>query len=76
MTWWSEDRFHLSTHAYIGIYVGWALAQMALVFCAALSLSYTIIKTANAMHDKAFRRVLNSPLSFFDTTPVGRIINR
>ncbi|GJJ68711.1 hypothetical protein EMPS_01057 [Entomortierella parvispora] len=76
MTWWSNEQFPLSTRQYIGIYVGWALTQMVLVFGAALSLSYTIVKTANSMHDKAFKRVLRSPLSFFDTTPLGRIINR
>ncbi|KAG0056681.1 hypothetical protein BGZ83_003924 [Gryganskiella cystojenkinii] len=76
MTWWSNDEFSLSTGQYIGIYVGWSLSQMALVFGAALSLSYTIVKTANTMHDQAFKRVLHSPLSFFDTTPLGRIINR
>jgi len=76
MTWWSEDKFHMSTREYISIYVVWVLSQMVLVFGAALCLSYTIVKTANVMHDKAFKRVLYSPLSFFDTTPMGRIINR
>jgi len=76
MTWWSNEQFTLSTGQYIGVYMGWAMAQMVLVFGAALCLSYTIVKTANSMHDNAFKRVLHSPLSFFDTTPLGRIINR
>ncbi|KAG0338637.1 hypothetical protein BG005_003661, partial [Podila minutissima] len=75
ISWWSEDRFKLTTHQYIGIYAGWALIQLVLVFAAALTLSFTIVKTANSMHDSAFKRVLYSPLSFFDTTPTGRIIN-
>ncbi|KAG0084909.1 hypothetical protein BGZ92_009469 [Podila epicladia] len=76
ISWWSEDQFKLTTHQYIGIYTGWALAQLVLVFAAALTLSFTIVKTANSMHDSAFKKVLYSPLSFFDTTPTGRIINR
>ncbi|KAI8599078.1 P-loop containing nucleoside triphosphate hydrolase protein [Dissophora ornata] len=76
MSWWSEDKFQLVTRDYIGVYAGFALSQLVLVFMASLMLSFTIVRTANAMHDAAFRKVLYSPLAFFDTTPLGRILNR
>ncbi|KAG0196954.1 hypothetical protein BGX28_009530, partial [Mortierella sp. GBA30] len=76
ISWWSSNEFKLDQHSYIGIYVGWALAQLVLVFIAAILLSYAVVKTANNMHDAAFKRVLYSPLAFFDTTPMGRILNR
>ncbi|KAI1293287.1 hypothetical protein EDD11_008442 [Mortierella claussenii] len=76
MSWWSEDRFKLTTREYIGAYAGFAIAQLVLVSMASLMLSFTIVRTANAMHDAAFKRVLYSPLAFFDTTPLGRILNR
>ncbi|KAG0367050.1 P-loop containing nucleoside triphosphate hydrolase protein [Gamsiella multidivaricata] len=76
MSWWSEDYFKLTTSVYIGAYAGFAVAQLVLVFMASLMLSYTIVRTSNAMHDAAFRRVLYAPLAFFDTTPIGRILNR
>ncbi|KAG0276411.1 hypothetical protein BGZ95_007580 [Linnemannia exigua] len=76
VSWWSEDRFNLTKSHYIGAYLGFALSQLILVFLAAMMMSYTIVKTANVMHDDAFKRVLFSPLAFFDTTPLGRIINR
>ncbi|KAF9199857.1 hypothetical protein BGZ49_009975, partial [Haplosporangium sp. Z 27] len=76
MSWWSEEKFSFSTGTYIGAYAGFACAQLVLVFMASLMLSFTIVRTANAMHDAAFKRVLYSPLSFFDTTPLGRILNR
>ncbi|KAG0207958.1 hypothetical protein BGX28_000971 [Mortierella sp. GBA30] len=76
MSWWSEDEFQLTTREYIGAYIGFALAQLVLVFAAAMMLSFTITKTANNMHDAAFKSVLYSPLAFFDTNPLGRVINR
>ncbi|KAF8928714.1 hypothetical protein BGZ47_001460, partial [Haplosporangium gracile] len=76
VSWWSEDRFAFTTIHYIGVYLGFALCQLVLVFMAAIMMSYTIVKTANVMHDAAFEKVLFSPLAFFDTTPLGRIINR
>ncbi|XP_076047153.1 ATP-binding cassette sub-family C member 5-like isoform X2 [Oratosquilla oratoria] len=35
----------------------------------------TTLKASSSMHDKVFVRVFQSPMSFFDTTPSGRIIN-
>lgn len=34
------------------------------------------VKAASALHDKLFRRLLRSPMQFFDTTPLGRILTR
>lgn len=34
------------------------------------------IRASTVMHDGMVRRVLRAPLSFFHTTPVGRILNR
>ncbi|KAG0245839.1 hypothetical protein BGX31_005941 [Mortierella sp. GBA43] len=76
MSWWSEGQFPLTTQQYIKGYAGFAIAQLVLVFMASLMLSFTIVRTSSAMHDAAFKRVLYSPLAFFDTTPMGRIINR
>ncbi|KAM4621218.1 ATP-binding cassette sub-family C member 5 [Polymixia lowei] len=34
------------------------------------------VRAASALHDKLFRRLLLSPMHFFDTTPLGRILTR
>lgn len=34
------------------------------------------VKAASALHDKLFHRLLLSPMRFFDTTPLGRILTR
>ena len=34
------------------------------------------IKSARVLHERLLHTVLHSPMSFFETTPIGRIINR
>ncbi|KAJ8338552.1 hypothetical protein SKAU_G00375180 [Synaphobranchus kaupii] len=34
------------------------------------------LRAASALHDKLFQKLLHSPMAFFDTTPLGRILNR
>ncbi|XP_060742129.1 ATP-binding cassette sub-family C member 5 isoform X1 [Tachysurus vachellii] len=34
------------------------------------------LRAASALHDKLFKTLLLSPMRFFDTTPLGRILNR
>jgi ABC-type multidrug transport system fused ATPase/permease subunit len=46
-----------------------------------LRATYAVIRTVlrsalQLMHKKLLDRVLRSPMSFFDTTPLGRIVNR
>ncbi|CAO3572786.1 unnamed protein product [Mortierella alpina] len=76
LSFWSEDRFHLPTWTYIDIYVGTAFVQLAMVMLGSVMLVVAVIKSAKVMHDQAFVSVLQSPMAFFDTTPLGRILNR
>ncbi|XP_069757764.1 ATP-binding cassette sub-family C member 12 isoform X2 [Narcine bancroftii] len=34
------------------------------------------LKASSALHDKVFYKISHCPMRFFDTTPIGRIINR
>lgn len=42
--------------------------------CVLIILQVTL-RASSRMHDKVFRKILRSPMSFFDVTPVGRLLN-
>ncbi|KAJ1769884.1 hypothetical protein IW138_004125 [Coemansia sp. RSA 986] len=64
------------THLYIGIYALFGAMQFVwFVFFAAL-LVVSAYKGSKRLHNQAMQRVLRAPMSFFDTTPLGRVLNR
>ena len=76
LSYWTSKRFVLSKGEYIGIYVGLGVAQALLMFAFSVALSILSTVASRVMLDRAVDRVLNAPMSFFDTTPLGRITNR
>ncbi|OAP61199.1 hypothetical protein AYL99_03400 [Fonsecaea erecta] len=51
---------------YIGIYFAFGIGGAGLV----------VIQASRKLHDRMAYAIFRSPMSFFDTTPVGRILNR
>ncbi|KAI2656710.1 Multidrug resistance-associated protein 5 [Labeo rohita] len=46
------------------------------VVCVFLLFLQCTVRAASVLHDKLFKTLLLSPMRFFDTTPLGRILNR
>ncbi|KAK0755687.1 hypothetical protein N5P37_011766 [Trichoderma harzianum] len=76
LSYWTSNKFNLSTGQYIGIYAGLGAFQALLVFLFSVSLSIMGTSSSKVMLREAVFRVLRAPVSFFDTTPLGRITNR
>nr|POF04550.1 oligomycin resistance atp-dependent permease yor1 [Quercus suber] len=76
LSWWTSDRFHLSLGQYIGIYAGIGGVQACFMFSFAAACSFFGTRASRNILHTAVTRVLHAPVSFFDTTPVGRIMNR
>ncbi|KAH6645344.1 ABC transporter family protein [Truncatella angustata] len=76
LSFWISDNFRQSTDFYIGLYAGLAVVQALLLFAFSLMLSVAATNASKAMFRQAMTRVLRAPVSFFDTTPLGRIVNR
>lgn len=76
LSWWTSNQFGFSTGKYIGIYAALGVAQAFAMFAFSIALSFLGTEASKVMLQRAMTRVLRAPMSFFDTTPLGRITNR
>ena len=52
------------------------ILQAIMVLCGAFSLAMAAIVASRTLHNGMLKNILRSPMAFFDTTPMGRILNR
>ncbi|KAM5465546.1 ATP-binding cassette transporter yor1 [Microsporum audouinii] len=76
LSYWVSRKFDLSTGTYIGIYVALGAAQALFLFIFSTTLTISGTNASKAMLSRAINKVLRAPMSFFDTTPLGRMTNR
>lgn len=76
LSWWTSNKFAFSTGKYVGIYAALGVAQAFAMFAFSIALSFLGTESSKVMLQRAMTRVLRAPMSFFDTTPLGRITNR
>ncbi|PMD34604.1 ABC multidrug transporter-like protein [Hyaloscypha variabilis F] len=76
LSYWTSDKFRYTRGVYIGVYGALGAAQALLLFFFALSLTIMGTTASKRMLNTAITRALRAPMSFFDTTPLGRITNR
>ncbi|XP_068455489.1 ATP-binding cassette sub-family C member 12 [Clinocottus analis] len=63
-------------HFYQLVYGAMVVAMLLLALIKCFSYTWVTLKASNKLHDTMFKKVFYSPMSFFDTTPTGRIISR
>lgn len=76
LSYWTSDKFGLSSGTYIGIYAGLGTFQAVLMFVFSIELTIFGTNASKTLLREAVTRTLRAPMSFFDTTPLGRITNR
>ncbi|GBB94362.1 hypothetical protein RclHR1_02340019 [Rhizophagus clarus] len=76
LTVWTNKQLALSDAAYMEVYFAWGIAQSIFSVLVGITFSYAGAKAAVTLHKNAIKRVIRAPTRFFDTTPLGRIINR
>ncbi|XP_040163162.1 multidrug resistance-associated protein 1 isoform X4 [Anopheles arabiensis] len=61
---------------YLGVYGAFGAGQVLANFVATLTFALGSLYAAKTMHELLLRYVLHWPMSLFDTTPLGRVLNR
>ncbi|XP_055543163.1 multidrug resistance-associated protein 1-like [Wyeomyia smithii] len=80
LTDWSEDPKAATDPSvrdmYLGVYGGLGGLQSIALLIASITLALGCLNAANRMHNNLLESTLRMSMSFFDTTPQGRIMNR
>ncbi|CEP22757.1 BPT1 [Cyberlindnera jadinii] len=78
---WSEDNAkngaNKNVWMYVGIYAFFGVGSSVLTFFRSIVMwLFCALKGSSMLHDRMALSVIRSPMSFFETTPTGRILNR
>ncbi|KAN0009360.1 hypothetical protein ACTFIU_006645 [Dictyostelium citrinum] len=71
-----EEPTGLTDNQNLGIYIGLGMAAVIISVCRNFIYFEYSVHAARAIHHELFNALLKKPMSFFDQTPIGRIINR
>ncbi|XP_019356117.1 ATP-binding cassette sub-family C member 10 isoform X1 [Alligator mississippiensis] len=66
----------LNVNFYLSVYGGIAGANSLFTILRAFLFAYGTIRAATIIHSRLLQRVTKATMTFFDTTPTGRILNR
>ena len=61
---------------FLGGYAALGVTMCFFIFLAAFTLAFVGIVASKGLHNALLEGVLRSPTTFFDTTPLGRVLNR
>lgn len=76
MVWWQQGEWGLSNNTFMGTYAALGIGQALGVFVMGSMVSLINFFASVRIHREAIGSVMYAPQSFFDTTPLGRIMNR
>lgn len=77
--WSSDESASFDTAVRNKYLIGYGIIgflQAIFIFGAIILLTFATVNASIRLHDEMLNRILRSPMSFFDTTPTGRIVNR
>ncbi|CAE6463976.1 hypothetical protein ACGC1H_006664 [Rhizoctonia solani] len=76
LVYWQEMKWAYPQGFYMGIYAGLGVAQAFSIFAMGALFALMSFYASVSLHRGAMKRLMHAPMSFFDTTPLGRIMNR
>ncbi|KIK47399.1 hypothetical protein CY34DRAFT_799345 [Suillus luteus UH-Slu-Lm8-n1] len=76
LIYWQEDKWHQPAGFYTGIYAALGVSQALTMFMMGGVFALLTYYASQQLHQRSIQRVMYAPMSFFETTPLGRIMNR
>ncbi|KAJ7116424.1 ABC transporter [Mycena epipterygia] len=76
LVYWQERKWHRPEGFYMGIYAFFGLSQALTFFFMGSTFAMLTYFASQNLHKRALTRVMHAPMSFFETTPLGRIMHR
>ena len=77
---WAQDKFPQLSHGkpwfYLEIYCAAAFMSCVAILVRSVITAYCSVTAGRKIHNAALRACIASPMAYFDTTPLGRILNR
>ncbi|KAM5207793.1 LOW QUALITY PROTEIN: ATP-binding cassette sub-family C member 12 [Hipposideros larvatus] len=65
----------IGQHVYQWVYAGSMVSVLVFGITKGFTFTKTTLMASSWLHDRVFDKILQSPMSFFDTTPTGRLMN-
>jgi ABC-type multidrug transport system fused ATPase/permease subunit len=76
LIWWQAYEWGYSNNFFMGIYAALGIGSACSIFFMGFSNAMINYFASVTLHRDALKRIFFAPQSFFDTTPLGRIMNR
>ncbi|XP_031196561.1 multidrug resistance-associated protein 9 isoform X2 [Mastomys coucha] len=63
-------------HMYQLVYIASMVSVLTFGIIKGFTFTNTTLMASSSLHNRVFNKIIRSPMSFFDTTPTGRLMNR
>ncbi|KAF9438519.1 hypothetical protein BGZ76_007193 [Entomortierella beljakovae] len=77
LKYWTTEGGRHSVGEFLGIYAALVISFMVMnVTTTYVTMVSAAIRASSRLHERLLTKLLRLPMSFFDTTPLGRVVNR
>lgn len=74
LTYWQDGTFGLSWSVYEGVYAALGVSSAVFTFAMGATMGFLAYFASNNLHREALQNIFYSPMSVFETQPLGRIL--
>ncbi|KAG0705755.1 ABC protein [Suillus ampliporus] len=75
LVWWESNKFDRPNSFYQILYGCFGVSQTVFTFLLGTAVDFLSFYVSRNLHHKSVRKVFYAPMSFFDTTPMGRMLS-